>query len=204
MKPEKRQDREGVNWVKVRKRLERAIAATEEAAHVTPERARVLMDERARVLARPVEQTTADGLQLEVVVFRLGDERYGIEARHVREVARLTDLTPVPGGPDFLAGVTTLRGQILALIDLRPFLGVSSRGLTDLSWVLVLGDNRDEFGVLADAATEVVALPPERVSEPSGPIGGIARTYVRGVTDDALIVLDGDVLLQDPRLLIEQ
>src|SRR5262249_19708792 len=148
---------------KVRKRLERAIAATEEAARISPERARAVMDERARALARPTVQTApADGL--EVVVFRLGSERYGIETGHVREAARLADLTPLPGAPDFLAGVTNLRGQILAVIDLGQFLDIAARGLTDLPWLLVLGSDRAEFGVLAEAASEVVMLSAAQVS----------------------------------------
>src|SRR5207302_8831124 len=121
------------------------LAATEEADHLPPDRARALLEERARALARPPAAAPA-GDALQVVAFALANERYGIETRHVREVVRLTDYTPVPGAPDFLLGVMNLRGEVLAVIELRKFLGVATRGVSDLSRVLVVGGDRAEFG----------------------------------------------------------
>jgi len=54
--------------------------------------------------------------------------------------------------------------------------------VTDLSRVVVLGGERAEFGVLADAAHEVVTLRTEEVLEPPGSVAGIGREYLRGVT----------------------
>jgi purine-binding chemotaxis protein CheW len=195
---------EKIDWQQVRERLARAAAATEQALHPSPERAGQVLAERARVLARvPAGAASAADL-LEVVLFTLGNERYALETRFVREVIRLTDLTPLPGAPDFLAGVTNLRGQILAVIDLRKFFGVAPRGLTDLTRVVVLGGDRAEFGVLADAVAEVATLRPDQVLEAPAAVAGVAREYLRGVTADALLVLAGPALLQDSRLLIDQ
>jgi purine-binding chemotaxis protein CheW len=191
-------------WQQVRQRLARAVAGTEESLRLSPERARAVMDERARSLARVPAEAPRAAEVLQLAVFTLADERYGIETRFVREVVRLTDYTPVPGAPDFLVGVTNLRGEILAVIDLRKFLAVAARGVTDLSRVLVLGGERAEFGVLADTADEVLALRADDVHEPPGSVAGIGREYLRGVTAAALIVLDGGVLLRDGRLFIDQ
>jgi purine-binding chemotaxis protein CheW len=190
------------DWKAARQRLDKAIAATEGATRLSPAKARAVMDERALALARVPQQEAAGGL-LELVVFALGSERYAIETRHVREVVRFTDFTPLPGAPDFLVGITNLRGHILAVVDLRKFFGVAVRGLTDLSRVIVLGEERSEFGVLADSASEVVTLRLEDVSVSPDSVAGVAREYLRGVTSD-LMVLDGTVLLQDSRLFIDQ
>jgi purine-binding chemotaxis protein CheW len=187
-----------------RERLARAIAGTEEALELSPERARAVMEERARALARVPTEAPHAALVLQLATFTLADERYAIETRYVREVVRLTDYTPVPGAPEFLVGVINLRGEILAVVDLRKLLGVEQRGVTDLSRVLVLGGERAEFGVLADMADEVLALRTEEVHEPPASVAGIGREYLRGVTAAALIVLDGGVLLEDGRLFIDQ
>jgi purine-binding chemotaxis protein CheW len=200
-RPAKQQDG---SQEELRQRLARAIAATEEALELSPERARAVMEERARALARVPASTPRDSDVLQLVVFTLADERYGVETRFVREVVRLTDYTPIPGAPGFLLGVMNLRGEILAVIDLRKFLGLGQRGVTDLSRVLVLGGERAEFGVLADTADEVLALPADQAHEPPGTVAGIGREYLRGVTSAALLVLDGGVLLQDARLFIDQ
>ena len=61
--------------------------------------AKAILKERARSLARPLGEGARDDGGLSVVEFRLTDERYAIEQVHVREVCRLTELTPLPGTP---------------------------------------------------------------------------------------------------------
>lgn len=193
-----------IDWDEARRRLARAAGATEAASRLSPERAREVLDERARALARVPSAAPRASEILEAAIFALGNERYGVETRFVREVVRLTDFTPLPGAPAFLAGVMNLRGEIVALIDLRAFFALPARGLTDLARVLVLGDGRAEFGVLTDAAEEVVALRVEDVHPPPESAVGVGREYLRGVTADALIVLDGAALLRDGRLFVDQ
>lgn len=192
-----------IDWAQLRERLARARQATEDALQLSPDRARALLAERARVLARVPPRAPHAGEVLGVVTFSLADERYAVETRHVCEVVRPGELTPVPGAPDVLAGLLNLRGDILAVFDLRRFFGVAAQGLTELSRVVVLGGERIEFGMLADAVHEVTALRLGEVLEPPGSVAGVGREYLRGVTADALLVLDGEVLLRDARLVID-
>jgi purine-binding chemotaxis protein CheW len=192
----------GIDWQQVRERLARAREATAASARLSPERARAVMEERARELARvPARPPQADEV-LQVVVFALGGERYALETRHVREVVRFTDLTPVPGAPDFMAGLLNLRGDILAVFDLRRSFAIADQERTERSRVIVLGGDRAEFGVLADAVHEVIVLRIDEVYE--APAAGAARDYLRGVTAGGLLVLDGAVLLNDRRLFIDE
>jgi purine-binding chemotaxis protein CheW len=155
---------------------------------------------RARLLARVPPEPPRPGEMIELVVFVLAGERYGIESRLVREVARLTRFTPVPGTPPFVLGVTSLRGEILALFDLRQLIGVVAVGVTDLGRIVVLGENRREFGLLADSATEIVSLPRSSLAQTDAAWG---RAYVTGVSPDGVIVLSGEALLGDPQLTID-
>jgi purine-binding chemotaxis protein CheW len=161
---------------------------------------REILDRRARLLAQVPEEPPRAGEVLELVGFVLAGERYGIESRFVREVARLTRFTPVPGTPAFVLGVTNMRGEILALFDLRHLLGVVTEGVTDLGRIVVLGEHRREFGLLADAASEILSVPGASLAQPETAWG---RTYVRGVTPDGVIVLSGEALLNDPQLTLD-
>ncbi len=201
-KPRKSTD--AINWQLVRERLARTQMAAEESLRLSPERAKAVMEERARALARVPPRAPHVAEVLEVATFSLANERYAIETCHIREVVRFADFTPVPGAPEFLVGCINLRGEILAVFDLRRFFGVAEKGLTDLSQVLVLGGERAEFGVLADAVYEVLTLRTDDVFEPPGSVAGIGREYLRGVTKEGLIVQDGAVLLQSARLFIDQ
>jgi purine-binding chemotaxis protein CheW len=161
---------------------------------------REILDRRARLLAQVPEEPPRAGEVLELVGFVLAGERYGIESRFVREVARLTRFTPVPGTPAFVLGITNLRGEILALFDLRHLLGVVTEGVTDLGRIVVLGERRCEFGLLADAASEILWVPGASLAQPETAWG---RTYVRGVSPDGIIVLSGEALLNDPQLTMD-
>jgi purine-binding chemotaxis protein CheW len=161
---------------------------------------RALLDERARQLARVPDRPSREGEDLELVGFVLAGERYGIESRFVREVARLTRFTPVPGTPAFVLGVTNLRGEILALYDLRQLLGVVVEGVTDLGKIVVLGEHRREFGLLADSASEILSVP---VAGLANREAGWGHGYVRGVTPGGVIVLSAEAMLNDPQLTID-
>ena len=203
MKPTPNKRKKAIDWKAVRKRLDQATVATEAAQRLTPARAREVLDERARILARIPTPAPLASEVLEVATFTLAQEHYAIETCHVREVARLAGCTPVPGAADFLVGVINLRGEILAVFDLRKLLAVPEQGLTDRTRFLVLGGERPEFGIVADSVHEVRTLRTNELLEPPDSVAGPGREYLRGVTSGALIVLDGAVLLQDRRLFID-
>ena len=196
--------RRGLDWSEVHARLARAAEATEAATDPSPERARAVMDERAAALARVPSRPPGPSEVVEVAAFLLAGERYAIETRYVCKVVRLTDFTPVPGAPGFLGGVLNLRGEILALVDLRAFFGIASGGLTDLSRIVVIGLDRNEFGIMADAVREVVTLRLDAILEPPASIAGAGRPYLLGVTADGLVVLDGAALIGDEGLFVDQ
>ena len=161
---------------------------------------REILEARARALARPPAPDAAPGEEITVVKFGLGEETYAIEAGFVREAVKFLDFTPVPGAPDFLIGVMNLHGEILPIVDLKRFFGVAPKGLTDLTRILVLGRDGPEFGVLADAAYEIAGLRIADLNDPVTPVAGIGRKYLKGVTAEALVVIDGAALLGDERL----
>jgi purine-binding chemotaxis protein CheW len=169
----------------------------------SPERAKAIMDARARKLARRPE-APAMAEQLALAMFQLASERYALELRWIREVARLADYTPVPGTPDHIVGLTNLRGEIVTVVDLRRLFGLVTPGLSDLSRLVVLGDTRAEFGVLVDSAHGTTTISVTDVLAAPAGVAGIAGACVRGVTRDAVIVLDGQALLADQRLVIDQ
>jgi len=189
-----------IDWSLVHARLKRAEEAVQQALDPSPERAQAIMQARAQALARVPPAPPGD--TLDVVRFALGREHYAIETRFVREVVRLADFTPVPGTPDFIVGVTNLRGTILAVVDLHRFFGIDERGVTDLSRVLVLGIERAEIGILANDTHGQADLATADIHDQPANAPGSRRTHLRGVTGEALAVLDGATLLADPRLVI--
>jgi purine-binding chemotaxis protein CheW len=164
---------------------------------------RSTLDERARRLATATRDvaTLQPAERLEVVTFALSGERYAIETHAIREIVPLAGFTAIPGGPRHLFGVVNLRSEVVAVFDLRPLLGLEQRRISDLCRVIVMGTARAEFGVLADAADEVIAFAASTLFDPLA----LAERhgFVRGVASDALVVLDGRLMLSDRRFSID-
>jgi chemotaxis signal transduction protein len=200
--PYRQQDSQ-IDWQAIGKRLTNAADATLEASQPSPERARRILDERASILARPSVDSHSARDTTNVVNFSLGGENYCMETRCVREVRRFGDVTPLPGVPEFLVGVTNLRGEILPLIDLRCFLELSSKGPAAPSHVIICGDARAEFGIIADAMLDVSAVALDELTpDPIGP-SERGRDYVLGIAGNATVVLNSSALLTDRRLFVE-
>ena len=152
-----------------------------------------ILRKRAADLARmPAVDRASEAMP--AVIFELADERYAIEAGIVLQVHVLHELTPLAGARPPLFGITHWRGMVLTILDLRAELGVRSTGLTDLSRVLVIDGGRQPFGILADAARDFIDLAQTTV-RPLSAEEASARTLLRGITDDAVLVMDSDAVL---------
>lgn len=193
-----------LDWREIRHRLDEAASAMEKSLQLSAKQAKAIMDQRAQALAQVPAPAPSAAEVLTVAVFDLSNERYAIETHYVRRVVPMREYTLVPGAPAFLVGVINLRGDILAVVDFRKFLGVAQPGLTDHARVVVLGDEQDEFGILADAVHEVATLRIDQVMEAPASVTAGGREYLRGVTPEAMTVLDGAALLRDARLFIDQ
>ena len=179
-----------VDWEALKRRVEALGAAVRgEPASGDSERARAVLEERARALAAPPPAPAAED-ELALVTFEVGGETYAVETRWVVEVARLERWTPLPGAAPPLFALTAWRGELLALCDLRAMLGMAPAPPGE--WMVVLGARGPELALPADRPGSFRAVAAGEVRE-----GGGARGCVRGLLADAVVVLDGAGLLAD-------
>lgn len=181
-----------IDWAEVRRRLDAAAHVTEAGA--TGEAARAVLAERARLLARPVSGPAQETPRL-LVTFRLGGETWGIEARYVWEVFKVTQLASLPGAGAPVAGITSWRGLILTALDPRPVLDIPTSSLDDLRFAMAVGLDRPSLAILADAVDEIRSLPEGGIEEPPEGVA-VRREHLLGVTRTSLPVLDARGLIQ--------
>jgi chemotaxis signal transduction protein len=68
---------------------------------------------------------------------------------------------------------------------------------------LIFGVEQAEFAVDVDSLDKVTELDSALLLEPTLTVPGGSRAYLRGVTHEALLLLDGDALLADERLFVD-
>ncbi len=163
---------------------------------------REILETRARALAY---QEVADDARLgeETLIFRLGNGRYGVSARLVREVQPLNGYTPLPGTPPFVLGLVNLRGRLLTALELRPLLALPANPPQPGAMLLIAGANGMDVALLAD---EVIEIRPDgaNLSPSLGSAEGQMLAWVRGVDRDLTVQIDLALLLADPNLIVNQ
>ncbi len=171
-----------------------------------------ILERRARVLARLPTEEAAEGETLHLLTFPLGEERYGVDIALVQEVQPLESQTwsLVPCTSDFIVGAVNIRGRIYSVMDMARFLGLPQRPPSEAAHVLLVqggvqGDEGGmELGILADDVPQVITVSLAEVQPSSATVSTQAQEYVRGVTDDMLIILDLERLLSDPRIIVHE
>lgn len=178
----------GGHWSRLHERLERVRDLAASSEHRTPEAERAILAARAHALAQPLSSGgPVDATAM--VLIRLGDERFALPADAVREVFRVTELALLPGAAPPLVAVTVHRGELLMLIDIRrPRIGVTP-ALEGAS-VVAIQAGGERSGMLVDEIIGVELLAADAIHVPRGE----SRAHVRGVTDDAVTVLEPGAL----------
>ena len=163
-----------------------------------------ILKARARGLARDDAKERKIGQAIEIVEFLLAYETYGIESSYVREICSLKELTPVPCTPPFVLGIINVRGQIVSVIDMKKFFDLPEGGLTDLNKVIIVHDEKMEFGILADSILGVRKISREEIQPPLPTLTGVGAEYLTGVTKEPLVVLDMAKILSSKNLVVHE
>lgn len=100
---------------------------------------------------------------MKLIVFRIKNERYGVDLQQVRSIERLQTITMVPQTPNFIKGVINLRGEITPIIDLNERLNRVKTSLTDETRILIIQIENVQVGLIVDAATDVLDIDPSQV-----------------------------------------
>jgi len=96
----------------------------------------------------------------QVVLFRLGNDEFGVPIESVQEIVRVPEeLVRVPKTPEFVEGVINLRGSVLPVIDLRTRLGLERIERSDRQRIVVFLIDGVRTGFIVDQVAEVLKLP---------------------------------------------
>jgi purine-binding chemotaxis protein CheW len=140
------------------------------------------------------------------VVFRLGEEEFGLPISAVDEVARVPEqLTRVPKMPDFLEGVINLRGEVLPVVDQRRRFDMPRFDMPRFDGagrrLIVVRAGRNRAGLIVDSVSEVLRADADAI-EPPPDLTGDGTRLITGVIN--LQAGGRMILLLDPGELLTE
>lgn len=143
-------------------------------------------------MAEQKKEQRAAGKEIQLVVFRLAGEEFGLDIAQVREIIRMQGITPMPQAPEFIEGVINLRGQIIGVMDLAKRFGLKSQTKTEKSRIVVVEIKENTVGLIVDEVPEVLRISEGQIDPtPSVIESQVHSEFIRGVgkLEDRLLIL---------------
>lgn len=116
----------------------------------------------------------------QLIVFRLAREWYGIEISKIKEVIKVGKITYLPSSPEHIAGIVSLRGNILSVTDLKRIFSLPYEGVTEKTRIIAIESGMLETGLLVDEVVESIEVPVSKIEPPLLTLPADGGKYVEG------------------------
>ena len=132
------------------------------------------------------------------VVFRLGDQEFGVDINLVQSIEKQVDVVPVPNSMKYISGIVTLRGEVIPVMSLMEKFNMEDQSKGDNTVIVNLPDMKIALEV--DEVIEIGELQPDKISL----MPKLAKTEnteyldrVASIDDKLVILLDINKILSE-------
>ncbi len=130
-------------------------------------------------------------MEKQLVIFELGLENFGIDIASVEGIVKLQEITKIPQSPDYMVGITNLRGSVLPVIDLQKRFGMPPQEKTNETRIMVANVEGVKIGMIVSAVSEVLTIEDKVIEPPPPMVSNINSEFIIGVAkiDKRLVIL---------------
>ena len=135
----------------------------------------------------------AAATEVELATFYVADLLLGIPIREVEEISRCCAVTPVPGAPQSVCGVMSLRGEVVTVLDLRMVLGLGKTEHGKRAHNVIVRTAGERIGLLVDRMADVVRASTADLLPPPANLSGAEGAMFHAVhrmESELLVLLD--------------
>jgi purine-binding chemotaxis protein CheW len=150
-----------------------------------------------------VNRTTGWGNEIQVAVFSLGAEHYGIDIAGVQEIMRVPVITRVPEAPSFVEGVFNFRGRVVPVVDLRQRFGLEDGTQSKASRVVVTDVGSATIGIMVDQVSEILRIGVDKIEAAPSLAARKEASFIKGIAkleDRLVILIDLERVLSDQEM----
>ncbi|SMD32921.1 Chemotaxis signal transduction protein [Reichenbachiella faecimaris] len=161
------------------------------------------MEERNRLKAKYDQDILKlRGKSVQLIVFKLGGERYALEIDKVKEIVPAPQVSKLPRAPKFMKGVANIRGAVMVIMDLEEkFELFKSEEISEKTFTLVIKNERFKAGILVSEVPTTLKVPGDIIESSSGIMSNtvLDETFIKGLIKQE----EGMIILLDIIELIE-
>jgi chemotaxis signal transduction protein len=185
-----------IDWNAVRLKLTLDQAALESVLEPKPEQLAKIYDERARRYAARLDdsgKSAAAEPTRPLLVFRLGDEQYGIQLGEVAMVLPVRKMNLVPGASAEILGVVAVQGEVHVVLSLARILNVPESVKSAHEYMLVLKHERLRIGVAVDIVVGV-----QQAQSATAPTSAEGHALARLEHSDPVAIITAREIFENP------
>lgn len=133
-------------------------------------------------------------------------QNYAMEVIYAEEVYALRHITNIPCTPDFIIGIMNFRGKILSVIDIRKFLGFTTKSIhcKDVEKTIIVKVDEVILAIAIDDVIGYKVISLEQIQKDISTLTNTKADYFKGITDKGMIVLNMRNILMDKRIIINE
>ena len=125
----------------------------------------------------------------QVVIFLLGEQRYGLALSSVVKAARMVEITPLPNAPDIVLGVINVRGKLTPVVSLRRRFHLPEREIALTDQILVAHTQRRAVALVTDAVVGVLAYADRQIVSVGEILSDVEHVEGVVILDDGLVLI---------------
>jgi purine-binding chemotaxis protein CheW len=132
-----------------------------------------------------------DPKQVEVLVFEVGGQRYGLPASVVRELVRAVTIVPLPRAPAIIEGIINIRGKVVPVLDVRTRFRLAPKPAELGDHLVVAWAGERLVALRVDRAVELVRLESHDIEEAKGVVPGMEYiSWVAKLPENLVLIHD--------------
>lgn len=127
---------------------------------------------------------TKDQRNVQIVVFKLGNEDYGLQIDQIKEVVITPTITRMPQTPSYVKGVANIRGNVIAIFDLEDRFNLERTNNQQGSrYTLVVESDEVKMGLLVNDVPNTISVNAADLDESVGIINDASTesNYIKGI-----------------------
>jgi purine-binding chemotaxis protein CheW len=120
-------------------------------------------------------------MEKQLVIFELGEGQFGIDIASVEGIVKMQEITKVPFSPHYMDGITTLRGSVVPIIDLKRKFGMDPEEVTRETRIITVILDTMKVGMIVSAVSEVLTIDECTIESPPAMMSGVSSEFIVGV-----------------------
>ncbi|MBI3377414.1 MAG: chemotaxis protein CheW [Nitrospirae bacterium] len=120
---------------------------------------------------------------IELLTFQLAAEEFAFRISEVEEILTPQQITMVPKAPDYILGITSVRGKVMPVLDLKKRLSIKDNGASGKvrKKILTLKGPKGRIGIMIDRINGVIRIDESDIAEPPAHLSESDLMFVGGV-----------------------